>query len=102
MMKDKFLGFLGLSKRAGKLLQGYNKCEDALKYKTVFLIILSEDLAQNTVDKFTNYSEKYNVPLIRGYKKEQLGEAIGLEEINVLGINDENMSKKLMELWKNK
>ena len=28
---DKFLNFLGLTKRAGKLLEGYNKCEEEMK-----------------------------------------------------------------------
>lgn len=32
-MKNKFLGFIGLIKRAGKLLEGYNICEEKIKKK---------------------------------------------------------------------
>jgi ribosomal protein L7Ae-like RNA K-turn-binding protein len=98
-MKDKFLQFLGLTKRAGKLLEGYNKCEDELKRNKIHLIILSLDASENTVDKFSTYSEKLKIPVIRFYYKEEIGSALGLQEIKVLGVSDKKMSKKLMELW---
>ena len=30
-MNSKFLQFLGLTKKAGKLREGYNKCEETIK-----------------------------------------------------------------------
>ena len=35
---DKFLNFLGLVKRSGNILEGYNKCEEALGKKSIYLI----------------------------------------------------------------
>lgn len=98
-MKDKFLQFLGLTKRAGKLLEGYNKCEDSIKRKKVHLIILSADASENTKDKFINYSEKYKVPILIGEDKEKLGSALGMEEIKILGVTDFKMSERLISIY---
>lgn len=94
-MRDKFLQFLGLTKRAGKILQGYNKCEDAIKRNKVYLIVLSCDASENTIDKFLKYGEKYKVPVLQGYDKEELGSALGMEEIKILGVIDSKMSERL-------
>ncbi|AKN29470.1 ribosomal protein L7Ae family protein [Clostridium carboxidivorans P7] len=99
-MENKFFQFLGLTKRAGKVLEGYNKCEDALKRRKAYLIIISEDASQNTVNKFLNYSEKYKIPVLQGYNKEDLGKALGMEQIKILGVSDKRMSERLLVLWK--
>ncbi|MBC2578914.1 50S ribosomal protein L7ae-like protein [Clostridium sp. DJ247] len=96
---DRFIQFLGLVKRAGKLIEGYNKCEDAIKRNKVHLIVLSLDASKNTIEKFSKYSEKYKVPVLQGYSKEALGNALGLEEIKIVGISDIKMVEKLISLW---
>ena len=48
-MKNKFLQFLGLTKRAGKLLEGYNKCEDAMKRRGVS----SNDIVFRCIRKYS-------------------------------------------------
>jgi ribosomal protein L7Ae-like RNA K-turn-binding protein len=101
-MKDRFLQFLGLTKRAGKLLEGYNKCEDAVKRKNVHLIIMSLDASENTKDKFLKYRDKYGIQVLQGYNKEELGNVLGLEEIKILAICDKKMSERLLSLWRDK
>ncbi|MCT8976817.1 ribosomal L7Ae/L30e/S12e/Gadd45 family protein [Clostridium sp. CX1] len=101
-MIDKFLQFLGLTKRAGKLQEGYNKCEDAIKRNNIHLIVMSSDASENTVDKFLLYGDRYKVPILRGYSKEELGGALGLPEIKILGVSDKKMSERLLHLWKEK
>ncbi len=98
-MKNKFFQFLGLTKRAGKLLAGYNKCEDALKRNKIYLIIISKDASENTISKFIGYGEKYKIPVLQGCNKEDLGSALGVDEIKILCISDKNMSEKLLVLW---
>lgn len=99
-MKSKFLQFLGLTKKAGKLIEGYNNCEEALKRGKVRLIVLSTDLSKNTMEKFEAYHNKFSTTIIKAYTKEELGSILGRSEINVLCVIDEKMSKKLMDLWK--
>ena len=98
-MNNKFFQFLGLTKKAGKLIEGYNQCEDALSHGRGTLIILSEESATNTKDKFKRFSIKYNIPFIEGVSNESLGKCLGRAEINVLCVNDKRMSNKLLILW---
>jgi ribosomal protein L7Ae-like RNA K-turn-binding protein len=99
-MKNKFFQFLGLTKRAGKTLEGYNKCEDAIKRRKIYLVIISEDASQNTISKFVSYGNKYEIPVLQGYSKEDLGNALGKEEIKILGVSDKKMSERLLVLWR--
>ena len=98
-MNNKFFQFLGLTKKAGKLIEGYNQCEDALSHGRGTLIILSEESATNTKDKFKRLAIKNTIPLIEGVPNEILGKYLGRPEINVLCVNDKKMSNKLLNLW---
>jgi ribosomal protein L7Ae-like RNA K-turn-binding protein len=97
-MNDNFLQFLGLIKRSGKLMEGYNKCEEVIKKSKVHLIIISVEASKNTKEKFYGFSSRLNIPYIEEYNSEDLGSSIGRPEINVLCIMDEHMAKKLIEL----
>nr|WP_312884170.1 ribosomal L7Ae/L30e/S12e/Gadd45 family protein [Clostridium psychrophilum] len=99
MMNNKFFQFLGLTKKAGKLIEGYNQCEDALAHGRGTLIILSEESAINTKDKFKRLGSKNVIPLIEGVPNEILGKCLGRPEINVVCVNDKGMSSKLLSLW---
>ncbi|SKA76488.1 Ribosomal protein L7Ae [Clostridium sp. USBA 49] len=97
-MKNDFLQFLGLIKKAGKLIEGYNKCEDAIKKDILHFIIISNDCSENTKNKFINYCNKFNINYIQRYSKEELGNILGRKEINILGVTDKNMSDKLLKI----
>jgi ribosomal protein L7Ae-like RNA K-turn-binding protein len=101
-MNNKFLQFLGLTKRAGKLREGYNTSEDIIKHRKAKLIVISEDASENTKNKFKAYCNKYNIAIIVAYGKEELGQILGRSEVNVVCITDEKMSNKLIELWNEK
>ncbi len=96
---NKFYNFMGISKKAGFLVEGYNKCEEFIKRRKLFLIILSKEASENTRKKFNNYSQKYRVPVISDLPKEDMGKPLGLEEINIVGISDQKMAKQLIKLW---
>jgi len=96
---NKFYNFIGISKKAGYTVEGYNKCEESIKRRKLFLIILSEEASENTKKKFSNYSSKYGVPVISGLPKEELGRCLGLDEINILGISDQKMALQLIKIW---
>lgn len=98
-MTDKFLQFLSIAKKAGKLLEGYNKCEDGINKDKVHLILISKDTSENTVNKFKNYCTKNNVPYLIGYDKYTLGNSLGRSEISILGITDKKIYVNLIKLW---
>lgn len=98
-MNDKFLQFLGLMKKAGKLAEGYNRCEDGFNKKEISLLILSQDLSLNTKEKFVKYCNKSNIPYLEAYSKEELGMVLGRPEINIVGVTDKKISRRLSELF---
>lgn len=98
--QNKFLNFLGIAKKSGKLIEGYNSCEEEIKRNKVFLCILSKEVSENTKKKFKKYCEDNKVLLIAELPCESIGRAIGREKINVLAVKDEIIANNLMKLWK--
>ena len=97
-MNNKFLQFLGIAQKAGKLVIGYNKCEELLKKGKTNLIILSKDISINSKKKFEKYSLEHNIDVINIFSSSELGNILGRESIKVVCVVDENMSQKLKSL----
>lgn len=98
-MNNKFLQFLGIIKKSGNLTEGYNKCEEIIKVGKAKLIILSDDVSDNTRNKFENYSIRYEVPIIKnGFLSEDLGKILGREKVKLVCVIDYKMSCKLISM----
>ncbi len=91
------LNFIGLIKKSGNLLIGYNNCEKAIKSNVkVFLVILAEDVSNNTYEFFERLSCNKNFKLIQCFDKKSLGKILGREETGVIGIKDKNLSNSIL------
>jgi len=99
-MQNKFLSFLGIAKKSRNLIEGYNGCEEEIKRNKAHLCILSLECSENTKKKFEKYCADRKVPVIGNIPKDELGIAIGREEINVLAVKDEKICENLIKLWK--
>lgn len=100
-MRNRFLQFLGLVKRSGHLVEGYNRCEEILNKRKIHLFIFSVDVSERTKHKFSKYCEEHNIPIIDIFSKEELGLSLGRPEINVLAVTNLNMAKKLLSHYEN-
>jgi ribosomal protein L7Ae-like RNA K-turn-binding protein len=98
MINDKFYSFLGIIRKSGNLIAGYNNCEFEIKKDKCKLVVIAEDCTDNTKKKFTDICTHRNVPYIIEGKKEKIGSTIGKPPVSVLGIKDEGMSKALLGL----
>jgi len=96
---NRFFQFLGIAKKAGKIVNGYNKCEEAIIKRKIYLLIISKEVSENTKNKFNNYCLKYKIPVISECSKEDMGNYIGLSEINLIGISDKKIAEQLIRLW---
>lgn len=96
---NRFYNFLGLTNKAGKLSIGYNKSEEAVKGNKAKLIIICDQVSQNTIKKFKNYSERYKIKLIEGVSSEELEKIFVRKQPKILVVLDGGMSRKLEELW---
>lgn len=96
---NKFLNFLGLAKRSGNLIEGYSKCNEERNKTDINLFIISNDASNSTKKKFINHCESKEIPYIKDFSKEELGEAIGRLEVKVIAIKDKNMAQKLISIY---
>lgn len=99
---NSFMKFLGLVKRSGNLIAGYNKCEEAIGKKKIELFIFSSSISDRSKEKFLKVCKEYKIPYVEGLSKEELGYSIGISEINIIGIIDKNMADKLLSTVENK
>ncbi len=61
-MENKVLSYLGFAAKARKLVTGYNTCIYMMEKKKIRLLILAEDLSENSVKKMVSAAEKHKVP----------------------------------------
>lgn len=97
-MNDRFLKFLGLTRKSGNLIAGANLSETALKRGKLSLLILAQDASDGTKKSFLAMAKFHNVEVIEVATMDELGYAIGKGQISVIGVTDRRMSEKLKEL----
>ena len=91
------LNFIGLVKKSGNLLVGYNNCEKAIKLNNkLYLVILADDVSDNTYEFFNKLSLKKDFKLVKCFDKKSLGQILGKEEIGVIGVRDKNLSNNIL------
>ena len=84
--------------RAGKIVSGEQGVEIAIKSKKAHLVIVASDASANTLKKFKNSCEYYNVPIIIISDKITFGNAVGKDNRAVMAIIDSGFAKKISEL----
>ncbi len=96
---NSFFNFLGIAKKSGTLIEGYSKCDDLRNKIKISLFIISNDLSESSKNKFVKHCKERKIPYIIDFSKTELGNSIGRDEIMILGINDNNIAQKLLELY---
>jgi len=90
--------FLGLARKAGKLISGSENCEKAVRNGTARLVVLTEDASGNTRKRFDDLCISREVVLrVFGMKKD-LGHAIGKGDTAVVCITGNGFSDKIIEM----
>ena len=96
---SRIFSLFSLCKRAGLLVSGESKCENAIKSKNAKLVFLSSDASKNTRKKFVNSSNYYKVPLFfLEADKVTLGSAVGDGQRSVIAIIDSGFAKQIESL----
>jgi len=91
-MIKKVDSYLGFAAKSRNLVSGYQTCLHAIKQKKLKLLILSEDLSENTVKKLSKLSKENEIPLRIYGKSEELSKTTGSQERGVFGITDVNFA----------
>ena len=90
---DKALQFLGLCRRAGKLLIGEDGVSGAARSGQAVLIMVASDTASNTKKKAGNLSRWYEIPLAElPWDKDTLGELLDKRVCAILALTDKGLA----------
>ncbi|NLD50119.1 MAG: 50S ribosomal protein L7ae [Clostridiaceae bacterium] len=97
-MSERIYSFIGLARKANRLLSGEDTCERAIKAGKVELIIIAEDASENTRKRFIDACNYRNVNIRIYGRKEYLGRFTGKNVRSVIAILEKNFSKRLIEM----
>lgn len=96
-LKDKFLGILGLAKRAGKVSTGEEKCSLAVKKGISKLVIVACDASDNTKKSIIDSCKYYNIKYVVAGNKTELGKFTGESFRAVVSVNDDNFARAILD-----
>ena len=99
--KTRFLSFLGICRKAGKVICGTPLiCDQMGKKIKPQLVVIASDASENSVKKLTVKSEFYNIRcIISPATKAELSRAVGKEsELAALAITEKGLAAELLKL----
>jgi len=97
LMVNKVFSYMGFAAKARKLVTGYNTCVYMMEKRKIRLLILAEDLAENSVKKMVSAAEKHHVSYKIFGTKEQLSQITGNADKGIYGITDDNFAKVISD-----
>ncbi|QIB69043.1 hypothetical protein Ami103574_06750 [Aminipila butyrica] len=96
-MRKKIDSYLGFAKRSRNLLMGYNTCLLAMNKRKIKLLIVADDVSENTMKKMVGSAEEHQV-VYRIYSTcDELSQACGTMGRGVFGITDQNFANVILK-----
>ena len=98
MANEKLSGFLGLARKAGKLVFGFDMTVESIQKGTAKAVLLSSDCAERTARNIKRIAEENEAEvLILPLTMDEIGYAVA-KRVGVLSVCDSGFSKKIKEL----
>ena len=97
MKTDSVLRMIGLAAKAGKVVSGEFMTENAVKSKEAYLVIIAQDVSNNTRKKFGNMCSYYKAEMREYADKDALGHAIGKEFRASLAVIDKGLAQAVLK-----
>lgn len=99
-MQNKFLSFLGICRKAGKMSIGFKNTAESVKANRVFMILIASDLSEKTEKELCFITKDRGIEVLRtAFSMAELSAAIGIKT-GIIAIEDEGFSKALKEKYK--
>ncbi len=107
MKQDKVLSYIGLAMKSGNVMSGTYATEKAVKEQKAYVVIVADDVSDNTRERYSKMSKNYHVPVYFYSSKEELGHAIGKEYRASMAIVDkgladaiiQNINREVADIW---
>lgn len=95
---DKIYGILGIAAKAGKIISGFDSIQENIKNRQVKLIIIAKETSEKTQKEVKFTCEKYGIQTVIFGNIEGNSHAIGKKNRALIGICDEGLANKFLEL----
>lgn len=95
-MRSKVESYMGFAAKARKLSTGYNTCLFMMEKRKLRLLILAEDLSENSKEKMINAAKQYKLPYRVYGRIDELSHMTGTEGKGIFGLTDENFAKVIL------
>ena len=92
-MRKKVLSYLGFAAKSRNLVTGYNTCVMTMNKKKLRLLILAQDVSDNTREKLEREALKSGVPYRTYGSIEELSSITGNDNKGIFGITDNHFAK---------
>lgn len=92
-MNRDWLNLLGIGLGSGHIITGEEMVVKAVQGGKAYLVIIAEDISENTYKKVTDKCRFYNVNCIQQGSSEEIGQAMGKSFRKVVGITDPKFAK---------
>ena len=96
-MRKKIDSYLGFAVKSRNLICGYNTCVAAMNKGKIKLLLVAEDISQNTEEKILRAAEKKRVLCRRYGAVSELSRITGEENAGIFGIIDENFANVILK-----
>ena len=96
IMTDKVLRYLGFAKKAGSLVSGVNTCTYNMNRGKAALVILAEDISENSEKKIMKEIRKSGTEFVKYSTIDDLSHAVGQSGRSVFAIPDDQFAKTIL------
>ena len=93
MVRNKVESYMGFAARSRNLITGYNTCIMMMGKRRVKLLILSEDLAENTIKKMVSECNRNKVEYRIFGNSDDLSHITGKSGKGIFGITDNHFAE---------
>jgi ribosomal protein L7Ae-like RNA K-turn-binding protein len=96
-MTDKIYGMIGLSRKSGSLVLGFDLVEEQIKKRKLHLVIYTSDSSEKGRNNLIQLCEEYDVKYLEHGSKHELGKILNKLEVSFVGIRDKNMAEYIIK-----
>lgn len=97
MNREKVESYLGFAARSRNLITGYNTCTMMMEKKRVKLLIITKDMAENTMKKMLQQCNKNKIEYRIFGESGELSQITGKDGTGIFGITDKHFAKIICE-----
>lgn len=99
--RNRVLGMLGISAKAGKVVCGNDATLEDIERHKVKLVIVAENASEKTKKNMRYVCEKNKIPLLEFGNIDEISRTIGKNNKAIIGIKSKSLSEEIEKLIKN-